>query len=138
MDEDGANEVATFWSNLGAEPVIMDAEEHDQLVAATSHLPHMAAVAIVQAVAHGDDLKAISELCGTGFQDTTRVANGSAAVWRDIVQTNADPVNARLKLLRDRIDDMIGLIERKEFEELADVLSRATATRNHLLKRDHV
>ena len=136
MNVDGSEDIVSFWANLGAEPVIMAADEHDQLVAATSHLPHMAAVAIVQAVAHGENLRAISELCGTGFRDTTRVANGSAAVWRDIVQTNAEPVNARLKLLRDRLTDMIDLVDDQNFEQLGEILAEATSLRNHLLKKD--
>ena len=138
MDVDGAPIVKTFWKSLGAEVSLMGPEEHDRLVAATSHMPHMAAVAIVRAVAIGEKIDGLAELCGTGFQDTTRVANGSADVWRDIVQTNAKPVAGRLRELRNQLDDMIQLIESEEYDALASLLEESTALRNTLLKRESV
>lgn len=137
MDVDGSDSVSAFWMNLGSEVLVMNPDLHDELVAASSHLPHMAAVAIVQAVAAGGDLDAVGELCGTGFRDTTRVANGSADVWRDIVQTNAGPVGEQLKLLRDKIDAMITLMDEERFDGLAQDLRDAAELRNRLLGKEN-
>ena len=91
---------------LGAVPAVMDARRHDLLVGAVSHLPHLAATALVAAVAGKQDYKnELLALAVGGFRDTTRVALGDPEMWKDICLTNAENI---VRLL----DDYIGVLVR--------------------------
>ena len=78
---------SALWACVGSEVLEMGAREHDELLASTSHLPHMVAALVVRAVAGEPDA---IDFCGTGFRDTTRVASGSSAVWADIMESNRE------------------------------------------------
>lgn len=76
-------------SHTGAKIIRMDAEEHDRLVATVSHLPHLAAVALVNQAGRRPEALA---LAGGGFRDTTRVASSNPAMWEDILVFNKEAV----------------------------------------------
>lgn len=78
---------------IGARVVIVDAAEHDRIVARTSHLPHVIAAALCTALGECCDE---SDFIGAGLRDTTRIAAGPSEVWREILLTNADEVLAAL------------------------------------------
>jgi prephenate dehydrogenase len=108
--DDDVTRVTEFAAALGAEPRIMDAETHDRLFAYLSHLPQLAASALMHAVgsAVGDRI----DLAGPGLADTTRLASSPAAIWQDICATNADDIRpaidaliAILTRLRDGLED---------------------------------
>jgi len=81
-----------LWTSLGAQLAELEPQEHDKIVAAVSHIPHLLASVIVNhAVAHGD-----LELAAGGFRDTTRVAAGSAELWTEILLANRDAVAGQL------------------------------------------
>lgn len=99
-----------FVSALGAAPTTMTAAEHDRLLAFLSHLPQLAASALM-AVVGGGTGEALS-LAGRGLVDTTRLASSPADIWSDIAATNADEIRpaldaliARLTAVRDGLDD---------------------------------
>ena len=80
--------MAGFWESLGARTLVVSPEEHDCIVAYTSHLPHMVASPLVQ-VFNGFRAAMAGPLVsmpssGTGFRDMTRIASGSPDMWRDI------------------------------------------------------
>jgi prephenate dehydrogenase len=80
--------VEQFWRALGARTVRLEAAEHDLLVSRSSHLPHVAAAALVNQVLDPDSPRTQVGLCATGFRDTTRIASGSPEMWRDIAMAN--------------------------------------------------
>ena len=74
---------------MGAIPFIMDPEVHDEFVAVVSHLPYLVTVALVQTLQSSSfPPELLIHLTGNGFKDTTRIALGEAAMWRDIFRTN--------------------------------------------------
>ena len=77
-----------FWQSLGSRTLRLDAAQHDLLVSRSSHLPHVAAAALVNLVLNPAGLKNQAGLCATGFRDTTRIASGSPEMWRDIALAN--------------------------------------------------
>ena len=101
--------VQRFWESLGARTHITTPELHDRMVSYTSHLPHVAACALVSqlisiaGVAGAADV--LQPFIGNGLRDTTRIASGSPDMWRDIVISNADQIAAR-------IDSLIGELTR--------------------------
>lgn len=124
----------------GATVVRMAAAEHDELVAAISHLPLVASVALVEAVAGAGpdaapaDWPAARALAAGGWRDMTRLARGDATMGADIAATNAPALARRLRAYRDRIDAWIAALEAPEGpdanalrEALADARGRLDA-----------
>lgn len=92
---EAAARVAALARDVGAVPLEMEADRHDEAVARISHLPHVAAAALATAAARGDR-KFLARLAAGGFRDTTRIAASSPEMWRDICLTNRDPLLAAL------------------------------------------
>jgi prephenate dehydrogenase len=110
-DGDDATEaverLSRFVTGLGARPCILSAEEHDRVMAYVSHLPQLAASALMEAVgaaAGSDGLR----MAGRGLVDTTRLASSPADVWRDICLTNADAIGDALDCLIARLTQLRG------------------------------
>ena len=77
-----------FWKSLGSRVLKLPPEQHDLFVSRTSHLPHVVAAALANLVLSPSQPKGQSQLCATGFRDTTRIASGSPEMWRDISLAN--------------------------------------------------
>ncbi len=123
-NNDALVRVKAFWEQIGSQVVLMDAEQHDRTLAVISHLPHMVAYALVNAVAeldnHDNQLIALS---AGGFRDFTRIASSDAVMWRDICLSNSQAIAGvidRFQQVLDRLKQHIksgdaqGL--QKEFE----------------------
>lgn len=95
-DPDTVATVESFWRGIEAVVTTQDPHTHDRIVAATSHLPHLVAFALMEVLdATGD--KAVSAYIGDGFRDLSRIAASDPVVWSDILQANRE---ATLKLAR--------------------------------------
>jgi prephenate dehydrogenase len=93
-----------FWQGLGAKTIVMNAKEHDQNVALTSHLPHLLASAYVQLYgAHEKGSKEIQWAVGSGFKDFTRIAGSNPSMWSDILEMNADEIRSFLADYRKQL-----------------------------------
>lgn len=126
-NDTAVKKVSNLWKNAGSSVVIMDAQQHDAILAATSHLPHIAAAAL--ALSAGDD----GRFCGSGFRDTTRIADGSPQVWSDIVLTNSPALKSAINTFRKNLDELSALIEEGNGEKLADWFAAARNKRKELL-----
>lgn len=107
--------VERLWESLGAEVTRMSPREHDAVLASTSHLPHMLAYALVDAVAQAPTRDDIFRYAAGGFRDFTRIASSNPVMWRDIALANRealldgiDGFSAQLELLRSAIDGADG------------------------------
>lgn len=88
-DKDALEVVTRMWELVGSEVVIMEVEKHDRVLAAISHLPHMVAYALVNAVGAYDRYdENLLEYSAGGFRDFTRIASSDPTMWRDIAETN--------------------------------------------------
>jgi prephenate dehydrogenase len=85
---DALQRVEDFWRSVGALPIRMSAELHDDLVSRSSHLPHVVAAELANYVLSPVHPKEQAMLCANGFRDTTRIASGSPEMWRDICLAN--------------------------------------------------
>ena len=90
------SQVETLWQAVGGIPLRLDPEQHDKLVSRSSHLPHVVAAALAQAVLDPAHPKEQALLCATGFRDTTRLASSSPEMWRDIALANAENLSCAL------------------------------------------
>ncbi|RME61547.1 MAG: prephenate dehydrogenase, partial [Caldilineae bacterium] len=96
---------------VGARPVVLEAQRHDRLVAAISHLPYLVAGALVHAVAEtGDDDPTVWDLAAGGFRDTSRVAASDTRMFLDILMTNREAVLAQLDALDAHLHELRALL----------------------------
>jgi prephenate dehydrogenase len=105
-----------FWSALGSRVEVMDAEQHDRVVALTSHLPHLAASALASLTPEN-----WLDFTGTGFRDTTRIACGGVEVWSSILRANRQAILLALDRLQSRLEDFESALvnnDRKGLEQL--------------------
>ncbi len=130
------SKVTSMWQRLKASVMVMPPDEHDYLVAVSSHLAHFAAVGVVNCVEDicAADEKVLSLLAG-GFRDTTRVASGSPEVWRDICAANAAHIASILSRYSLHIADLASLIASGNFDELENVFDRAKIFRDGIPAR---
>lgn len=115
----------------GARPIRLGAAEHDAAVAAISHVPLLAAVALAEAMIADPawHAGAARELASSGWRDATRLAAGSPAMGAGILATNAAEVAPRLRAMRAAIDRWIAELERAGGPELASLQARLEAAR---------
>jgi prephenate dehydrogenase len=119
--------VGEFWSALGATVYLMPPKEHDRIVAATSHAPHVLAAAIAIATP-----PAALPFTAGGWRDTTRIAAGDAQLWADILLDNATAVAAALRRIATASEQMLKAIEAGDRRRLVTLLSRAKDARDAL------
>lgn len=116
-----------LWSDLGANVVSMSASAHDRILAATSHLPHLAASALAAATPEGD-----LQLAASGWLDTTRVASGDPELWQQIFLANRAHVLAALGRYEKVLASLRRALERCDEKKLTEILLEAKRRRDAL------
>jgi len=122
---DDLRAISDFWQALGAKIREMSPDEHDRAVAATSHLPHLVAAAIA-----GSTPEEYVSLTGSGWQDTTRIAAGDSALWRQIMLANRDNLLAALAQFSARFDEWRQALAAGDGEQLERLLNEAKRIRD--------
>jgi prephenate dehydrogenase len=122
--------VRDLWEGVGCRMVEMPPAEHDECVARVSHLPHAVAAALVNAISLR--LPNALALAGGGYRDTTRIAAGPAAMWREILLENRTGLLAGLEDFSATLDTMKEMILNSDAAELELFLERARAIRENL------
>jgi prephenate dehydrogenase len=125
--------VSGLWKTAGSDVVEMSPEQHDAMLASTSHLPHMVAAALARSVADGDPAQK-ADFCGTGFKDTTRVASGSADMWVDIIDTNRAALETELGRFHEELQGLIDILQSGNGDDIRAWLEGAADDRNQILK----
>ncbi len=132
---DAVGRVEAVWRRAGSRVVRMSAAEHDRRLARTSHVPHLAAALVAWcAGAGGDEPAETACVCGPGFRDTTRVAEGSPEIWHDILVTNRDAIEAELQRFAMALDGVRTRLRRGDFGAARDFLAEAREARRRLLR----
>lgn len=119
--------IRAFWCAVGSEAVIISPRKHDELVAAVSHLPHIAAAALVNSVAAKDAGFASSGFCGT-----TRVAAGDPLMWRDICLSNKNNILRSVEKFKKRLDVLAKAIKKEDVRNLMQQFESAKKKRERL------
>jgi len=115
---------------LGAETVIVSPADHDFMVAAVSHLPHIVAAALMNSVGClADNQQGLLHLAAGGFKDTTRIAASSPEMWQDILLGNREKVLSSVSSFRQALEEIEKAIEKQEREGVYRFLARAKAWR---------
>jgi len=123
--------VKKLWESVGAKAKIVSPPEHDRIIAAYSHLPHLTAVALVRTVKESLRGQNLS-LAGSGFKDTTRIAASSAQLWTDIFSTNREEVLSALLNFKKSLSLLEKLLKKKDWKELKNQLQKVRNFRRKL------
>jgi len=118
-----------LWEALGCQVVQMAPDAHDAAFAAVSHLPHLIAFALVNAIAAQPLGKEFLSLAGPGFRDFTRIAASEPKVWRDILMANKQELLAQSQAFQRTLQAMEAMIEAGNAEALEDFIAQASGLR---------
>ena len=126
--------VVKAWECVGAQIECMSVEHHDEVLAATSHLPHLLAYSLVDTLANSHENKEIFNYAAGGFRDFTRIAASSPVMWRDIFSANREQLLTTLDLFSRDLSYLRAAIADGDMTQVIGVLTRAKAARDHFSK----
>lgn len=127
--------VRDMWQAAGAHVAEMDPLHHDDVLAATSHLPHVLAFTLVESLARLQDKKEIFEYAAGGFRDFTRIASSDPLMWRDICLANGEAIQ---QMIERFIADLLVLdqaVEARDGERLMQIFGDAKAARDRFVEK---
>jgi len=133
-DELALELVDALWRELGADVEHMEVEHHDQVLAATSHLPHLLAFTLVDSLAKRSENLEIFRYAAGGFRDFTRIAGSDPVMWHDIFLANREAVLRTLDVFRDDLDALRDAVDAGDGHQLLGVFTRARVAREHFGK----
>ncbi len=135
-DETAVNRVADMWRRCGMNVEIMEARHHDQVMAMTSHLPHLIAYTIVGTATdlEGHIDADVIKFAAGGFRDFTRIAASDPVMWRDIFLNNREAVLEMLGRLTEDLAALQRAIRWGEGEKLQELFTRTRAIRRSLIE----
>ncbi len=131
--DDAIETVRQLWESVGAQVSQMDAFTHDELVSASSHLPHLVAFGLVNYIANHSRSQECFDLAASGFYDFTRIASSDPTMWRDISLSNADDIIRELKGYINNLEKIISQISQGNGDQLQEILNVAKVSRDYYL-----
>jgi prephenate dehydrogenase len=126
--------IKDFWQMLSASISIMDIEHHDAVLAATSHLPHILAFALVDLLARKDEQNDIFKYAAGGFKDFTRIASSDPGMWLDICVANKIEIVKLIQQFQGELENITQILEKNDRQQLFDIFSNAKNARQCFLK----
>lgn len=127
--------VSDMWAAVGAEVVTMGIAEHDRVLAATSHLPHALAFALVNALVDMDSgVEDIFRFAAGGFRDFSRIAASHPVMWHDIMIANKTAVLDVMGDFKQALTTMEKAIEAEDGETLLHMFQRSKDARDHFAR----
>lgn len=131
---DHLQRVTALWQSVGAEVLHLDVAEHDEILGATSHLPHAIAFSLVDTLAHDSQNQNIFRYAAGGFRDFTRIASSDAIMWRDIMLANDQAILKAIDLFSANLLRLRTAVEQHDEQALLGIFTRAKAARDHFSK----
>lgn len=125
--EEHLQTIESFWKSLGARVTRMSPEQHDRILAMTSHLPHLVAAALA-----GTTPRELLAFTGAGWADTTRIARGNAALWRQIACSNRDAILQAMDQLQAELQSYAQALRGGDESIIEKLLSKAKEVRDAL------
>jgi prephenate dehydrogenase len=116
-----------IWKTFGCTVELVNPDEHDRIYAMVSHLPHLAAYAMVNAVSDVDG--SYLKFAGQGFLDTTRIASSSPELWRDICILNKDNLLRSVEVFKNNLERLSQYLRASDFESLEREFEKARTLR---------
>ncbi len=131
-DQDATSTIDAMWRDCGAIIEYLSVEHHDKVLAATSHLPHMLAYALVHYLSNLNDHEEIFRYAAGGFRDFTRIASSDPVMWRDVCISNGDVLVGLIEQYQQELDRVAAAISAGDADELLKFFGRAKSERDSL------
>lgn len=132
---DAVAQVSQLWQACSAQVSIMPADEHDRILAATSHLPHLLAFTMMNHLNHNaSDLENMLRFAGSGLRDFTRIASSSPEMWRDICLSNREALLRQIDGYQNELSILQEMLKTSEGNALKQAFSEARDARENWLK----
>jgi prephenate dehydrogenase len=125
--------IQKFWELLGSQVAVMDATHHDAILAATSHLPHIVAFAMVDMLGHKDEQSEVFKYAASGFRDFTRIASSDPTMWLDICVANKNEIIPLIRQLKGELDKIQQFLDNDDNEQLFNTFTYAGKARQRFL-----
>lgn len=134
-DAQAVDRVAALWRQVGSQVEIMDPQHHDQVLAITSHLPHLIAYTIVHTATELEESlqQEVIKFSAGGFRDFTRIAASDPVMWRDIFLNNKEAVLEMLQRFTEDLTALQRAIRWGEGDKLQDLFTRTRAVRRGII-----
>lgn len=133
---ENANRIIAVAQTVGAIPLVLDYREHDKVVAAISHLPHLVASSLVNLVKDADSpAGTMKRVAAGGFKDITRIASSSPEMWEQICMTNVEPIADMLERYIGSLQDILSEIKGHQGEAIYKLFEKSRNYRNTITDR---
>jgi prephenate dehydrogenase len=132
-DQDAISVIDEMWRHCGATIEYLSVEHHDKVLAATSHLPHMLAYALVHHLSNLNDHEEIFRYASGGFRDFTRIASSDPVMWRDVCISNGDALVSLIEQYQQELDRVKAAIKAEDADGLLKLFGRAKSERDSLI-----
>ena len=132
-NSDALNALQQFWENIGAMVSLMNVQEHDSVLAATSHLPHILAFGLVDMLGHRDEQEDIFKFAAGGFRDFTRIASSDPTMWTAICEANKNELVPLLEQFKTELSKVQTLLETDDYTQLSELFAYANTARQRFL-----
>lgn len=129
-DRQATDTVRTMWTYAGAEVEELPVEHHDEVLAATSHLPHVLAYTLVDTLAKLEDRTEIFRFAAGGFRDFTRIAGSDPTMWHDICLANEEAILKMINQFSQELAQLTEAISRHDSQYVYQVFTRAKEARD--------
>jgi prephenate dehydrogenase len=129
-DAGALQRVRAMWEAAGAVVNEMEVRHHDEVLAATSHLPHLLAFALVESLARMSEQREIFEYAAGGFRDFTRIASSDPVMWRDICLANRDALLAMVEHFNLDLAALTTAIRERDADAILRIFTDAKAARD--------
>jgi prephenate dehydrogenase len=123
----GLERASAFWRLTGANVIVLNADQHDAYLAATSHVPHLVSAAVAKLLP-----PAARPLVGSGWIDTTRIAAGDPEMWAAICRENYSAIRAELTRFAESIQNLTEMLDRNDESGLLLWLAEAKTIRDQI------
>ncbi len=125
--------VEMLWKSTGAKVSLMDHQHHDEVLAATSHLPHVLAFVLTEMLGRKDEQQEIFQFAAGGFRDFTRIASSDPRMWLDICLANRREILPLIEQYREALGETAEIIANGEAGKLLALFTEAQAARQRFL-----
>ncbi|MCZ6668731.1 MAG: prephenate dehydrogenase/arogenate dehydrogenase family protein [Gammaproteobacteria bacterium] len=125
--------IDAMWRQCGASVEYLGVGHHDKVLAATSHLPHMLAYALVNYLSRLNDHEEIFNYAAGGFRDFTRIASSDPVMWRDVCISNGDALLTLIEGYKNELDQVSAAIRDADHEHLLQLFGKAKSERDSLI-----
>jgi prephenate dehydrogenase len=131
--QEAVTKVEAMWRLCGADVTCMSVEHHDEVLAATSHLPHMLAFSLVDSLARMKENDEIFRYAAGGFRDFTRIASSNPVMWRDICIANRNALSEMMERYSSEMAELAETIRQGDGDHLLEIFERAKDARDRYI-----